>query len=127
MNTIVHVLNLTPCVPIEFDVHDRIWSNNEISYDHLRVFGCKAFVHIPKDERSKLDAKTRPYVFIGYDQDDLGYRFYDSVQKKLVRNRDAVFMEDHTIQNIEKIDAIESKYSDDLIDLDPVPLKDLPT
>ncbi|KAL6336690.1 hypothetical protein AAG906_036004 [Vitis piasezkii] len=47
-----------------------IWSNNEISYDHLRVFGCKAFVHIPKDERSKLDAKTRPCVFIGYVEDE---------------------------------------------------------
>ena len=86
LNIVVHVLNLTPCVPLEFDVPDRIWSNNEISYDYLRVFGCKAFVHIPKDKRSKLDAKTRPCVFIGYGQDKLGYRFYDSVQKKLVRS-----------------------------------------
>ena len=38
-----------------------------------------------------------------------------------------MFMEDHTIQDIEKTDAIESQYSDDLIDLDPVPLTDLPT
>ena len=45
--------------------------------DLLRVFGCKAFVHIPKDERSKLDAKTIPCVFIGYGHDELGYRFYD--------------------------------------------------
>ncbi|KAL6328283.1 hypothetical protein AAG906_034426 [Vitis piasezkii] len=59
----------------------EIWSNNEISYDHLRVFGCKAFVHIPKDERSKLDAKTRPCVFIGYGRDELGYVFYDPVRK----------------------------------------------
>ncbi|RVX06237.1 Retrovirus-related Pol polyprotein from transposon TNT 1-94 [Vitis vinifera] len=29
LNTVVHVLNLTPCVPLEFDVPDRIWSNNE--------------------------------------------------------------------------------------------------
>ena len=84
-------------------------------------------MHIPKDERSKLDAKTRPCVFIGYGQDELGYRFYDPVLKKLVRSRDAVFMEDHTIQDIEKTDTIESQYSDDLIDLDPVPLTDLPT
>ena len=97
LNTVVHVLNLTPCVPLEFDVPDRIWLDNEISYDHSRVFGCKAFVHIPKDERSKLDAKTRPCVFIGYGQDELGYRFYDPVQKKLVRSRDVVFMEDYTI------------------------------
>ncbi|KAL6314361.1 hypothetical protein AAG906_021191 [Vitis piasezkii] len=127
LNTVVHVLNLTPCVPLEFDVPDRIWSNNEISYDHLRVFGCKAFVHIPKDERSKLDAKTRPCVFIGYGQDELGYRFYDPVQKKLVRSRDVVFMEDHTIQDIEKTNPMESQHSSDLIDLDPVPLANLPT
>ena len=43
-------------------------------------------MHIPKDERSNLDAKTRPCVFIGYGQDELGYRFYDPVQKKLVRS-----------------------------------------
>ncbi|RVW40094.1 Retrovirus-related Pol polyprotein from transposon TNT 1-94 [Vitis vinifera] len=127
LNTVVHVLNLTPCVPLEFDVPDRIWSNNEISYDHLRVFGCKAFVYIPKDERSKLDAKTRPYVFIGYGQDELGYRFYDPVQKKLVRSRDVMFMEDHTIQAIEKTNPMESQHSGDLIDLDPAPLTNPPT
>ncbi|KAL6323545.1 hypothetical protein AAG906_039125 [Vitis piasezkii] len=117
LNTVVHVLNLTPCVPLEFDVPDRIWSNNEISYDHLCVFGCKAFVHIPKDERSKLDAKTRPCVFIGYGQDELGYRFYDPVQKKLVRSRD----------DIEKTNPMESQHSGDLIDLDLGPLTNLPT
>ena len=127
MNTVVHVLNLTPCVPLEFDVLDRIWSNNEIFYDHLRVFGYKAFVHILKDERFKLDAKTRLCVFIGYGQNELGYRFYDPVQKKLVRSRDAMFMEDHTIQDIEKTDVTEFQYSDNLIDLNPVPLTHLPT
>ena len=79
LNTVVHVLNLTPCVLLEFDVLDRIWSDIEISYDHLCVFGCKDFVHILKDERSKLDVKIRPCVFIGYGQNELGYRFYDLV------------------------------------------------
>ena len=48
-------------------------------------------------------------------------------RKKLVRSRDAMFMEDHTIQDIEKTDATESQFSDDLIDLDPIPLTDLLT
>ncbi|PKI51231.1 hypothetical protein CRG98_028379 [Punica granatum] len=30
----------------------------EVSYKYLRVFGCRASVHIPRDKRSKLDAKT---------------------------------------------------------------------
>ncbi|KAA0051598.1 Retrovirus-related Pol polyprotein from transposon TNT 1-94 [Cucumis melo var. makuwa] len=38
-----------------------------------------AFVHVPKDERSKLDAKTKPCVFLGYGQNEFGYRLYDPV------------------------------------------------
>ncbi|RVW83457.1 Retrovirus-related Pol polyprotein from transposon TNT 1-94 [Vitis vinifera] len=129
LNTVVHVLNLTPCVPLEFDVPDRIWSNNEISYDHLRVFGCKAFVHIPKDERSKLDAKTRPCVFIGYGQDELGYRFYDSVQKKLVE--DEAHDDQHDMGDVETPTQVE--VDDDVHEQSPtveapsnIPLRSLP-
>ncbi|GJT03502.1 phospholipase-like protein [Tanacetum coccineum] len=38
-----------------------------------------AFVHIPKDERSKLDVKTKPCVFLGYGQDEFGYRTLESI------------------------------------------------
>nr|GFA75333.1 retrovirus-related Pol polyprotein from transposon TNT 1-94 [Tanacetum cinerariifolium] len=41
--------------------HTWVWSGKDVSYSHLRVFGCKASVHIPKDERSKLDVKNKPY------------------------------------------------------------------
>lgn len=57
LGTVVHVMNLTPCVTLGFEVPNMIWSEKAISYGHLRVFGCKAFVHILKDERSKLDAR----------------------------------------------------------------------
>ncbi|RDX92221.1 hypothetical protein CR513_25684, partial [Mucuna pruriens] len=40
------------------DVQDNIWFDKDVKCDHLRVFGCKTFVHVPKDERSKLDMKT---------------------------------------------------------------------
>ncbi|KAD4180550.1 hypothetical protein E3N88_29141 [Mikania micrantha] len=79
----------------------------------------RSFVHIPKDERSKLDVKTRPFIFLGYGQDEFGYRLYDPVLKKLVRSRD-VFMEDQTLKDIKKVQAVP-QYSDDLIELDPVP------
>ncbi|KAA0040427.1 Retrovirus-related Pol polyprotein from transposon TNT 1-94 [Cucumis melo var. makuwa] len=110
LNTVIHVLNLTPCVPLGSEVPNRIWSGKDISYSHLRVFGCKAFVHVPKDERSKLDAKTKPCVFLGYGQDEFGYRVYHRVKKKLIRSRDVVFVEDQTIADIEKIDEPKSKH-----------------
>ncbi|RDY06573.1 hypothetical protein CR513_09420, partial [Mucuna pruriens] len=85
--TAVHVINLSPAVALNTEVPDKIWFGKDVKYDHLRVFGCKAFVHVPKDERSKLDMKTR---------------MYDPVDKKLVRSRDVQFMEDETIEDINK-------------------------
>ena len=125
LNTAVYVINLTPCVPLSFDIPDRVWSGKDVSYRHLRVFRCKSFVHIPKDERSKLDAKTKPCVFIGYGQDDFGYRLYDPVLK-LVCSRDVIFMEDQTLKDVEKADT-SPQHNDDLIDLDPVPPKHVDT
>ena len=96
----VHVINLSPAVALNTEVPDKIWFGKNVSYDHLRVFGCRAFVHVPKDERSKLDKKTRQCIFISYGEDEFGYRFYDPVEKKLVRSRDVQFMEDQTIEDI---------------------------
>jgi hypothetical protein len=41
LSTSIHVFNLTPCVPLQFDVTDRVWIGKDVSYYHLRVFGCK--------------------------------------------------------------------------------------
>ncbi|RDX99951.1 hypothetical protein CR513_16925, partial [Mucuna pruriens] len=91
-------------------VLDKIWFGKDVKYDHLRVFGCKAFMHVPKDERSKLDMKTRQCIFIGYGHDEYGYRMYDLVKKKLVRSRDVQFMEDQSIEDLIRSKHIDVRY-----------------
>ena len=118
--TVAHVINLSPAVALDGDVPDRVWTGKNVSYDHLRVFGCKAFVHVLKDERSKLDVKTRQCIFLGYGEDEFGYRLYDPVDKKLVRSRDVVFFEDQTIEDIYKAERVDSQRSESLVDPDPV-------
>ncbi|RDX82110.1 hypothetical protein CR513_37143, partial [Mucuna pruriens] len=98
--TAVHVINLSLAVALNTEVSNKIWFEKDVKYNHLRIFGYKAFVHVPKDERSKLDMKTRQCIFIGYGHDEYGYRMYDPVEKKLVRSRDVQFMEDQTIEDI---------------------------
>ena len=49
LNTVAHIINLTPTIALEGDVPDKVWYGRDVSYDHLRVFGCKCFVHVPKD------------------------------------------------------------------------------
>ena len=63
---VVHVINLSLNVPFGGDVPNKVWFGKDVSYDHLRVFRGKAYVNVPKDERSKLDSKTRDYIFVGY-------------------------------------------------------------
>ena len=43
----------------------------------MRTFGFEAFVHIDKENRTKLEDKSKKYTFIGYGVDDFGYRLRD--------------------------------------------------
>ena len=63
--------------------------------DHLRVLFCDAWVHVPDADRTKLDAKSRLCLFIGYDDTTLGYRFLDvnTTPHRVIKSLDAVFDE----------------------------------
>mgnify|MGYP004717523143 CR=1 FL=1 len=58
-----------------------------------------------------------------YAYEDFGYRVYDHVEKKVVRSKDVVFIENQTIEDIDKGD--NPKFSDDIpasSNQDPEPL-----
>jgi len=101
VRTAVDLINLSPSRPINGEIPDEVWYGKKASYGHLRVFGCRAFVHVPKDERAKLDAKTKECIYLGSPRDELGFRLWDPATKKMVRSRDVVFYEDQTIHDIQ--------------------------
>ena len=49
--TACYLINRFPPVPLDFDIPERIWTGKDVSYSHLKVFECKAFVHVPKEQR----------------------------------------------------------------------------
>ena len=102
MRTAVDLINLSPSVPLEGDVPQRVWTGKEVSYGHLRVFGCKAYVHVPRDERAKLDDKAKPCIFMGYGREEFGYRLWDPIARKIVRSRDVIFLEEETSEDVER-------------------------
>ena len=55
MKTVVDVINLSLASPLDGDILEEIWSGKRVSYNYLKVFGCRAFIHIPKDKQGKLD------------------------------------------------------------------------
>lgn len=63
MRTACYLINLSPSASLNGDVPDHIWYSKKVSYEHLKIFGYRVFVHVPKEERSKLDDKTKQCVF----------------------------------------------------------------
>ncbi|KAH9324194.1 hypothetical protein KI387_004372, partial [Taxus chinensis] len=56
-------------------------------------FGCEVFVHIDKDDRTKLEAKSEKCTFISYGGDDFGFKCWSIKNKKIIWSRDVVFNE----------------------------------
>ena len=97
------------------------YRQKDVSYDHLRLFGCKAFVHIPKDERSKLDVKAKPFIFLGYGHEEFGYMLWDLSIKKIVISRDVVFLGDKLVDDGDKVE--KASFSPEIaIRIDPIVL-----
>jgi len=71
----------------------EVWTGKKPSLSHLRVFGCDAYVNVPKEKRTKLDSKYEKCIFIGYKDHLKGYKLWNPISRKVVYNRDVVFRE----------------------------------
>jgi len=71
----------------------EVWNGKKPSLSHIRVFGCDAYVHVPKEKRTKLDSKFEKCLFIGYKDGLEGYKLWNPITRKVVYNRDVVFRE----------------------------------
>ena len=119
MRTSIDLINISPSIPLKGDVPERVWTGKYVSYDHLRVFGCRAFVHIPKDERSKLNVKVKPCIFLGYSHEEFGYMLWDPMSRKIVKSRDVMFLEDQLVDEGDKVEKASSS-AEIPIRIDPV-------
>jgi hypothetical protein len=48
MKTVVDLINLSPSFSLDCDFPQRGWTRKDVSFEHLRVFHCRAFVHVPR-------------------------------------------------------------------------------
>ena len=86
-------------MPLEGDAPQWKWTRKSLSYQHLKVFGRLAYMHVANDQRSKLDSKLKLSIFEGYSEDEFGYRQWNLLDKKVMRTIDIVIMEEKTIED----------------------------
>ena len=69
------------------------WWGHKPSLRHLRVFGCEAYVHVPKEKRTKLDNKAIKCIFIGYSYGVKGHKLWDPIAQRVFYSRSVLFRE----------------------------------
>lgn len=92
--TAVYLKNRCPHRALNRKTPYEIWNGYKPNLNHLRVFGCRALIHIPQCNRKKLDMKAEEAIFVGYTEDPHTYLFRNaSNTRRLVKSRDVTFFE----------------------------------
>jgi hypothetical protein len=70
-----YLVNRSPSSTLDDKTPQEVWTGKKPSLTHLKVFGYEAYVHVPKENKSKLDKKAEKCIFIGYKDGLKGIRF----------------------------------------------------
>jgi hypothetical protein len=79
------------------------------------VFSCDAYVHVPKENRSKLDNTVERCIFMGYKDGVKGYKLWKPETKKIVYSRDVVFRE---VKDVSKQEFLPRQEEPEKIELE---------
>ena len=97
VGTSVYLLNRMPSRVLEFQTPlqtlERYVKIPSALHIPPKIFGCVAFVHVPKHQRTKLDPCAIRCVLLGYGSHTKGYRCYDPLSRKLYVTMNVTFLE----------------------------------
>ena len=86
METACYLVNISPLLVLEDKTPQEVWTGKKPSLSHLRVFGCYAYVHVPKEKQTKLDSKSEKCIFIGHKDGLKSYKLWNPITRKVVYN-----------------------------------------
>lgn len=94
VNTAVYILNRTSNSRSKDTTPFELWTNRKPTLKHVRVFGSKAYMHVPDSQRTKLEPKSKKLILVGYENESTNYRLFDFTTKKVKVSRNVIFDED---------------------------------
>jgi hypothetical protein len=64
-STTVYVQNRSPHKILGNKTPEEVSIEKKPEFNHLRVFGCLVYIHVPKEKRTKLEPSRKKSTFIG--------------------------------------------------------------
>jgi hypothetical protein len=115
VGTACYLVNRSPSSMLGDKTPQEVWTGTEPYLAHIKVFGCDAYVHVPKENKNKLDKKVEKCIFIGYKDGLKGYKLLNPETKKVVYSQDVVFRE---MKDVVKQEVLPSKKEPEKIEFD---------
>lgn len=94
-NTAVYMKYRTASATLNGMTPYEIWFGIKPSLSNLKIFGSECYVHVPKEQRTKWDAKSIKCMMVGYSEGNKAYRVYDPLKHRLSIRRDVIFNENN--------------------------------
>src|SRR5439155_10496272 len=95
-NTANYLGNRSPTRTLERKTPYEAWYKSQLELHHLRRFGYNAYHHLPPAKRTKLQAKTRCCVMLGYVHSTTKlWRLWDPVQRNVINAANVIFDENN--------------------------------
>ena len=88
-----HLHNVSLTHALEDMTPEEVYSGNKLDVSCLHVFGCKAFVHIPDKQCTKLRARSLICTFLGNAPNRAAYCFVHHPLCCFLESRDVIFDE----------------------------------
>jgi hypothetical protein len=73
---------------------EEAFTDRRPDVEHIRIFGCLNFSHVPSEKREKLDPTTQQGILVGYSEVSKAYHIYILPLRRVVVRRDVRFEED---------------------------------
>jgi hypothetical protein len=89
--TATYLSNRSPVLRLKNVTPHEAWTGAKPSVSGYRPFGCPAYAHVPKQQRTKLDFKVRKGIMIGYVPGTKAYRLWDPKKRCMFTSRDVIF------------------------------------
>lgn len=84
----------------------EVWKGAQPNLTHTRNFDNEAFLHIPKDQREKVDSKSVKSRFVGFYELQKNYLLKSPVTQKVLISRDVIFNEDYPVKECRFLNSV---------------------
>ena len=84
LHTKVYQKNRSPTSRLQGKTPHEAWTGEQPYLGHMRIIGCVAWVHIPKEKRKKLDERSKKCFLVGYESTNI-FRVWDPASHRVER------------------------------------------